>query len=127
MHFASSYNQKKDNNKFKNKNNQNCQKIELYGSLTIRDLKKKDSSKLVGGWRRTAGVEWTHGKVAAEGQAVPHSCADKLGGTTGELDRPHNPGFWSRDIKPQNLWLLKPVEVVRSEETPSLTRICSRF
>ena len=31
-------NQKKDNNKFKNKNNQNCQEIELYGSLTTKEL-----------------------------------------------------------------------------------------
>ena len=32
----------------KTKNNQNCQKIELYGSLTTKELKKKHSSKLVG-------------------------------------------------------------------------------
>ena len=49
MHFASMHNQKKDNNKFKHKNNQNCQKIELYGSPTIKELKKKHSSRLVGG------------------------------------------------------------------------------
>ena len=33
----------------KTKNNQNCQKIELYGSLTTKKLKKKHSSILVGG------------------------------------------------------------------------------
>ena len=27
-------------------------------------------------------------------------CADKPGGTTGEQDRPHNPGFQHREIKP---------------------------
>ena len=48
IHFASSDNQKK-NNKFKNKNNQNCQKIELHGSLTTKELKKKHSSRWVGG------------------------------------------------------------------------------
>ena len=32
----------------KTKNNQNCQKIELYGSLTTKEL-KKHSSRLVGG------------------------------------------------------------------------------
>ena len=48
--FASSHNQEKDNNKFKNKiNNQNCQKIELYGSPTTKELKKKHSFTLVGG------------------------------------------------------------------------------
>ena len=30
-------------------NNQNCQKIECYGSLTTKELKKKQSSILVGG------------------------------------------------------------------------------
>ena len=33
----------------KTKNNQNYQKIELYGSLTTKELKKKHSSRLVGG------------------------------------------------------------------------------
>ena len=33
----------------KTKNYQNCQKIELYGSLTTKELKKKHSPRLVGG------------------------------------------------------------------------------
>ena len=33
----------------KTKINQNCQKIELYGSPTTKELKKKHSSRLVGG------------------------------------------------------------------------------
>ena len=53
------------------------------------------------------------GEVVAEGLeqerrqladwGVPHLCADKLGGTTGEQDkdRPRNPGFQYREIKPQ--------------------------
>ena len=32
----------------KTKNNQNCHKIKLYGSLTTKELKKKHSSRLVG-------------------------------------------------------------------------------
>ena len=36
----------------KTKNNQNCQKIDLHGSLTTRELKKKHSSRLVGGKER---------------------------------------------------------------------------
>ena len=35
-HGASSHNQKKDNNNLKTINNQNCQKIELYGNPTTR-------------------------------------------------------------------------------------------
>ena len=50
MHFASLHKQKKDNNQFKNKkNNQNCQEIKLYGSPATKELKKKHSSRLVGG------------------------------------------------------------------------------
>ena len=33
----------------KTKNNQNCQKITLYGSLTTKELKKKHLSRPVGG------------------------------------------------------------------------------
>ena len=36
-------------------------------------------------------------------QVVPHLCADKPKGTTGEQDRPSNPGFQCGEIKPQNL------------------------
>ena len=36
---------KKDNNKFKNKINQNRQKIKLYGNPTTKELKKKHSSR----------------------------------------------------------------------------------
>ena len=78
-------------------NNQNCQKIKLHGSLTTKELKKKHSSRLVGGRRQADRVERTHGKAAARelGQArwqlaeqvVPHLHAGKLGGTTGEQDR----------------------------------------
>ena len=40
---------KRTTTNLKRKNNQNCKKIELYGSLTAKELKKKHSSKLVGG------------------------------------------------------------------------------
>ena len=58
---------KEDKNKFKNKNNQNYQKIELYGSLTTKELKKKHSSRPVGGVVQAVRVERTHSKAAAEG------------------------------------------------------------
>ena len=38
-------------------------------------------------------------------QVVPHSHADKLGGTAKEQDRLSHPGFQRGEIKPQNLWL----------------------
>ena len=49
----------------KTKNNQNFQKIKLYGSPTIKELEKKHSSRLVGGaetgrleWRERQGGGW---------------------------------------------------------------------
>ena len=41
--------QRRKTTNLKTKNNQNCQKFELYGSPTIKELKKKDSFRLVGG------------------------------------------------------------------------------
>ena len=64
-HCASSHNQKKDNN-LKTKNNQNCQKVELYGSPTTKEIKKMHASRPVGGARRAAGSERTHGKVLTQ-------------------------------------------------------------
>ena len=61
------HNQKKDNNKFKNRKTQNCQKIELYGNLTTKELKKKHLSRPVGGAETAASVEKTRSKVVAEG------------------------------------------------------------
>ena len=45
----SSHTTKRTTTNQKTKSNQNCQKIELYGSLTTKELKKKHSSRLVGG------------------------------------------------------------------------------
>ena len=66
------------------KNKQNCQKIKLYGSPTTKKLKKKHSSRPVGGVETDSQAERTCGKVAAGGVAVPHWSADKPGGTAGE-------------------------------------------
>ena len=54
--MASSQNQKNDNNKFKNKKQPELPESQT-GSPTNKELKKKHSSRLVGG------VEKTHGKV----------------------------------------------------------------
>ena len=39
----------------KTSNNQNCQKIKLYGGLTTKELKKKHSFSPVGGAEKTCG------------------------------------------------------------------------
>ena len=91
-HCASSHNQNKDNNQFKNKKQPELTEIKLNGSLTTKELKKKHSSRPVGGAETGSQVERTHskavtggpGKAVAWGGAVPHSCADKLRGTTRE-------------------------------------------
>ena len=66
-------------------------------------------------------MERTPGQVVAGGWDSPHSHVDKPGGTTGEQNKPHNPGFQDGEIKPQKLWLKKPVGLVVVGETPSLT------
>ena len=49
------------------KNNQNCQKIKLYRSLTTKELKKKHSPRPVGGVETSSWAEGTLGKVVAGG------------------------------------------------------------
>ena len=107
---------------FKTKNNKKFQKIELCGSLTIKDLKKKHSPRLVGGVEMDSqggenfwqGSGWRFGVVRQwlvnlarwplADQAVPHLHVDKPGGTTGETGgSPYNTGFRLGEIKPQNL------------------------
>ena len=78
----------------KTKNNQNCQKIKLYGSLTTKELKNKHSFRMVGGMEMDSrgredlwqGSSWRAGWVRQQlaDWAVPHLCADNQGGTTGE-------------------------------------------
>ena len=48
----------------KTKNNQNARKIELHGSPATKELKKKHSSRVVGGVETGSWAERTHGKVA---------------------------------------------------------------
>ena len=64
----------------KRKNNQNCQKIELYGSPTTKELKKKHSSRLVGGMEAGSRAERTRGKAAAGGPG--EGAAGGFGGPT---------------------------------------------
>ena len=95
----------------KTKNNQNCQKIKLYGSPTTKELKKKHSFGLVRGAEMgSQGREdaqqssgWGPGRAEAGRPGGPTLCADKPGGTTGEQGRLHNSGFQCRKRKPQNL------------------------
>ena len=58
-----------------------------------------------GGEDSRHGSGWCTGWVSqwqAE-RVVPHLHVDKTGGTTGEQDRPHNPGVQCGEIKLQNL------------------------
>ena len=67
-----------------------------------KELKKKHSSRLVGG-AEMAGWKGLPPRQRLEDWEVPHSCADKPVGTTKEQDRQHNPGFQCMKPKPQNL------------------------
>ena len=101
--FASSHNQKKDNNQLKNK-----KQPELPENLTVwksEELKKKHSSRVVGGAEMgSQGKEdvWPWWQLVD--QAVPHSPTDKAGGTTGERDRPRDPGLQCKKIKASKPW-----------------------
>ena len=110
--LSSSHNQKKDNNRFINKNN--CQIIELYGSLKTKELRKKHSSGPLGWAEIGSQVGKTCCKATVEGPGrerqwltdfiLPHLHAEKPGRTTVAQDRPQKSGFQHREIKPQNLW-----------------------
>ena len=95
----------------KTRNNQNCQKVKLYGSPTTKELKKKHSFRLVGGVEtgsvgRGGVARWQDrtGRWRLADLAVPHSHGDKLGRTTGEQEKPRNPGFQHGKLQPQKLW-----------------------
>ena len=53
----------------KTKNNQNYQKIKLYGSPTTKESKKKHSSRPVGGAEMGSWAERMHSKMATGGLA----------------------------------------------------------
>ena len=61
-------------------------------------------------------MEKTRGNVVAGGLGGPYLCADKWGRTTGEGDRPGNPGFQHVQNKAS-----EPLRVVAVGETASLT------
>lgn len=96
----------------KTKCNQECQKIELNGSPTTKNLKKKYSSRWVGGAepgtraeRVWCGVVRQQHQWLAE-RLVPHSCAaDKnqkghLGSEQSHPQaRPHSPGIQYQENK----------------------------
>ena len=64
----------------KTKNNQNCQKIELYGSLITKKLKKKHYPDWKEGQTWAGEAERTHGKAAAHGPG--EVVAGRAGGPT---------------------------------------------
>ena len=64
----------------KTKNNQNIQKIELYGNPTTKELKKKYSSRLVGEMETAGWVEKTRDKPVAD--RPDEAVAGRLGGPT---------------------------------------------
>ena len=91
---------RKTTTNLKTKNNQNCQKIELYGNPTTKDLKEKHSSRLVGGAETGGQAERTQGKVAAggPGQARLQLASKAVVGRPGEAVgcRPGRPTFACR-------------------------------
>ena len=60
--------------------NKNCQKIKLYGNPTIKELKKKHSSRPAGGVETGSQVERTRSKAVAGGSG--EAVAGGLSGPT---------------------------------------------
>ena len=97
--------QRRTRTNLKTKNNQNCQIFKLHGRATTLQL-KKHSSRLVGGAELgSRGGEDAQPRRWLMDQLVPHSWADKLGGTIGKRDRPQNTGFQHGKLKTQNPWM----------------------
>ena len=80
--------------------------------MTTKELKKKHSSRPERGTEIGSRVERTVAGGLGQPQdrgwwlaklAVPYLHMDKLGGTTGEQNRPCYPAFQCGEIKPQNL------------------------
>ena len=77
------------------RNNQNCQKIKLYGSLTTKELKKKHSSRLVGGVETgredsRQGGSWQNGRDGGWQTRWSHICVqinheEQLGSETDSM------------------------------------------
>ena len=97
------------NLKTNKKSNQNCQKIKLYGSPTTKEIKKKHSSRWVGGAETGSRAERTHCKAVAgrprevvdcgAGWAKLQLACEAAAGGPG--DRLYNPEFQHGEIKPQ--------------------------
>ena len=66
----------------KTKNNQNCQKIELYVSPTTKELKKKHLLRLVGGAENGSQVERTEWQGGSWRNRMGEVAASRAGGPT---------------------------------------------
>ena len=102
----------------KTKNTQNCRKIKLYGSPTTKELKKKHSSRPVGG--AETGSQGTEDSQQGSGwqSGWSYIC---MRINPEECNRPCNPGFQLGETKPQNLCLKKYVGGEAARKTISLT------
>ena len=114
----------------KTKNNQNWQKIKLYGSPTTKEMKKKHSSRRVGGVETGSRAERTPGMAAAGRHDEAVDC--RPGGLTFEcrqtgrnnwgVRQTKQPRVPAQGNKASNFWLKTPVGVEAAvEKTPSLT------
>ena len=99
-YLASLYNQKKDNNQFKNK-----KQPELPENHTVwkSDKQRVKETFIQAGRRDEMGSRGAENTRQGTTGGPGYLRADKPGETTVERDRPHNPGFQCGEIKPQNL------------------------
>ena len=98
-HIVPPHTTKRTTTNLKTQNNQNCQKIELHGSPTTKELKKHSSRPVRGADTGSLGGE------DSQQSGRSHICVQKNGeGHLGrERERLPNPGFQCGEINPQNL------------------------
>ena len=112
-HTVSSHNQNKDNNKFKNKKQPELTETQTIWKSDNQGVKEETFIQTGRRGRgRQAGWRGLITRQRLADWVAPHSCAEKPGGTTGERDRPHNPGLQCLGIKLQTsdwkyLWGLR--------------------
>ena len=98
---------RKTTTNLKTTNNQNYHKIELYGSLKTKGIKKKHSPRLVGGAETGSWLERTHGKAVA-------------GGLWQLVDQGKQGGDWQSRWSHIHLWINR--EELLGRETDHMTQ-----
>ena len=113
---------KRKTTNLKIKNNQNFQKIKLYGSPTTKELKKKHSSRPVGGQEGQPCWRWYKARQQlenGEGQGSGWQTRRSHICMWINLSMTDGTGFQHGETKPENLWLKNLWRLQWQEKLPA--------